>query len=88
MHIIWQDIIFSIGGFIFSIALIPTIRAKEKPAVSSSAMTGSILAIYLICYATLHLWLAFISGILTTICWFILMIQAIKKGNNNGITKS
>jgi hypothetical protein len=72
---IWQDWVFGIGGFLFSLALIPTIRAKEKPSIASSVMTGSILTAYLMCYATLGLWIGFASGVLTASAWFVLAIQ-------------
>lgn len=73
----WQDIIFAIGGFIFSLALIPTIKAKEKPALSSCALTGTILAIFSFSYASLGLWGAFVSNSLTSMCWFILTTQVV-----------
>ena len=72
---IWQDIVFMIGGFIFSIALVPSILGENKPARLSCAITGIILAVYCVLYATLGLWLAFSSGMLTSLAWFILLIQ-------------
>jgi hypothetical protein len=71
----WQDLLFGIGGFIFCVALIPTIIGRTKPAFMSSVMTAGILGIYLLCYASLDLWLGFASGALTTIAWVILAIQ-------------
>ena len=72
---LWQDWIFMVGGFIFSIALIPTIRDKDKPSVKTSLLTAGVLTAYLICYATLGLWLGFTSGVLTTGAWFLLAYQ-------------
>ena len=72
---IWQDLVLMVGGFIFSIALIPSIIGKGKPAKSSCLLTGAVLTIYCLVYATLNLWLAFISGTLTALCWWILLIQ-------------
>ena len=63
---IWQDIVLMIGGFGFSLALIPAVRSKDKPPRSSCLMTGSILGIFAITYATLGLWLAFLSTMVTT----------------------
>ncbi len=73
----WQDWIIGIGNFVFFVALIPTIRAYEKPAVSTSAMTASVMTTFVICFVTLHLWLSFVAGALSASCWWILMVQVI-----------
>jgi len=72
---IWQDTVLMVGGFIFSIALIPSVRSKNKPAVSTSLLTGGVLTAYIICYATMGFWLACSSGLLTAVMWFVLAIQ-------------
>jgi len=74
----WQDIIMMIGGFIFAVALVPSVRSKDKPALSSSLTTGTVLLVFCVCYATLDLWLAFSSTILTVIMWYILAYQKMK----------
>jgi len=68
-----------LGGFIFTLALIPSIKAKDKPALSTSLITGIVLAIFCIAYATMSLWLAFSAEILSTSAWFILAIQKFKQ---------
>ena len=75
---IWQDIVLMVGSFIFSIALIPTVRGKDKPALSTSLLTSGVLSVFVICFFTLGLYLAAISGILTTIMWVILALQAMR----------
>ena len=88
---IWQDIVFMIGGFIFSGALIPTIIAKEKPAMSTCIMTGVVLAVFSVSYATLGLWGAFVSNSLTSSCWLTLFTQVVirrKNGNNTVHSRS
>jgi len=72
---IWQDWVFSIGSWIFVIALIPTIRGGSKPALSTSLLTGSILAIFAITYFSLELWLSTVSTIATATSWYILAWQ-------------
>jgi len=74
----WQDWIFTIGSLIFVLALIPAIKAKEKPPVKTSLSTGLVLLAFVCCYISLELWLSVISGSLTATCWFILFIQKIK----------
>ena len=75
---IWQDLVLMLGGFGFSIALIPAVKAREKPPRSSCLMTGSILGIFAVIYATLGLWLAFSSTIITAGMWFALLLQQTK----------
>lgn len=74
---IWQDIILMLGGFGFVIALVPAVRNREKPPVSTSLMTGSILVIFVICYAALDLWLAFVATITTAVMWLCLATQVL-----------
>ena len=73
----WQDIVLSAGSWIFVIALTPAIRAKEKPPLSTSLMTGTILVVFAVTYATLALWLSVVSTGLVAAAWFTLAIQKI-----------
>ena len=75
----WQDVIMMIGSFIFAIALWPSVKGKDKPALSSSLITGTVLLIFSICYATLGLWLAFSTNFLTVIMWYILAFQKFRR---------
>ena len=74
----WQDIVLMAGGFGFSLALIPAVRHKEKPPVSTSLTTFLILVTFSIAYATLGLWLAFLSGVFTCTMWLVLLIQKVR----------
>lgn len=73
MH--WQDLVFTVGQIIFVFALIPTIRGKSKPALSSSIITGSILLIFALTYLSLGLWFSTIASIATSASWWILAFQ-------------
>ena len=75
MNIIWQDALLMAGGFVFVIALVPAVFAKEKPPRSTCLMTGLVLVAYTVAYATLGLWLAFASTILTAGMWLTLFFQ-------------
>ena len=66
---VWQDIVIFIGQFIFIVALIPTIRSKDKPQVSTSLVTGIILVIFTITFATLELWFSVVSSGALAIAW-------------------
>jgi len=72
----WQDVVFMVGGFIFAPSLVFSILSKEKPPTKTSLPTALVLTTYLVCYASMHFWLAFISTVLTAACWYILFVQA------------
>jgi len=72
---IWQDVVISVGVFVLMVALIPSLRSKNKPAKTTSLLTGVILTVYFVCFATLGLWLAAISELVLAIMWFALSIQ-------------
>ena len=71
----WQDIVLAVGAWVFIVALLPALFSKDKPPVSTSVLTGGILAVYVVVNVTLHLLLnAFSTGILS-ICWLTLGAQ-------------
>ena len=72
---IWQDVLLMLGGFGFSIALLPAIKSKEKPPRSTCLITAVILESFCIAYSTLGLWLAFGATALACTMWFILLFQ-------------
>lgn len=72
---IWQDIVFMIGGFLFVWALWPSVFGKDKPDTKTSIRTGVVLTAFVTCYATLGLWLAAASTTLTALMWYILFFQ-------------
>jgi hypothetical protein len=76
---VWQDIVLSVGSFVFFIALIPTIRIKEKPALSTSIINGIVLAVFAFTYSTLELWLSVCSTSMVFIAWSVLAVQKILK---------
>jgi hypothetical protein len=75
----WQDWIFSIGSWIFVAALIPAIRGTEKPPLSTSIVTGTVLVVFALTYFSLHLWIAATSTAITSACWLVLAYQRLKK---------
>lgn len=74
----WEDLVLAIAGFMFSVALIPTLRGKEKPALSSSLTTAGLLGCVAVAYAFLGLWLGFASTVLNGIAWTSLAIQRLR----------
>lgn len=75
----WQDIILSTGQYIFVIALLPSVFGKDKPALSSSLLTGTILGIFSGVYATLGLWSSTVASSAVALTWFILAWQQYRK---------
>jgi len=71
----WQDAVFFAGQIIFVFALIPTIRGKSKPALTSSVITGLILTIFALTYLSLNLWFSALAAIATSTSWWILAYQ-------------
>jgi uncharacterized membrane protein YqgA involved in biofilm formation len=74
MHHI-QDVILTGGSLIFVAALIPTLRGNDKPALSTSLLTGSVLVVFAGVYVSLALWFSAITTFITAACWFMLAAQ-------------
>ena len=72
---LWQDVVIMIACFGFAIALIPSIRGKQKPAKSSCLLTFVLLTAIAISFITLGLWLSFIAELTSIIAWGILLFQ-------------
>ncbi|PIR37247.1 MAG: hypothetical protein COV34_03430 [Candidatus Zambryskibacteria bacterium CG10_big_fil_rev_8_21_14_0_10_42_12] len=75
----WQDIVISIGQFLFLIALIPSIRSEHKPAFGTSLMTALVLTAFGITYGTLGLWFAVSTSVFISAGWYILAWQTYKE---------
>lgn len=71
----WQDYVFALGSLVFVVALIPSIRSVDKPALTSSLLTGSILLVFALTYVTMDLWYACATTLATSACWFTLAWQ-------------
>ena len=73
---IWQDVVFGVGGFVFAASLVPTIRARQKPAPSTCLLTAGVLTAYLLALGTLGLWLGTASTSMTALAWYVLAWQS------------
>ncbi|MEX1027637.1 MAG: hypothetical protein WD049_06480 [Candidatus Paceibacterota bacterium] len=71
----WQDIVFSLGQVLFVVALLPSVFSKDKPALSSSLMTGCILATFGITYASMGLYWSAGTAAAIAATWFVLAVQ-------------
>lgn len=80
--IVWQDIILTAGSVIFLIALFPSLlNKKAKPAILTSLLTGLVLLVYAVVYASLSLWFSVITTVATAALWFTLATQKYKQDN-------
>ena len=77
----WQDLVIGIGGFIFSVALLPTVLFGPTPpmttSVTTSVTTAIVLWAFVIVFGSLHLRLSVVSTVLTAIMWTILAVQGL-----------
>lgn len=71
----WQDYVVAIGQGLFTLALIPSLRGKNKPDILTSGMTATVLYAFVAVYISLHMPGA---AILTGVCgvgWSMLSVQ-------------
>lgn len=78
---LWQDGVLTGGSAIFVIALVPSVISKDKPALSTSLMTGSVLIVFAFVYVTLSLWFSAVTTAIIGILWFILATQKLLISN-------
>ena len=72
---IWQDIVISIASWASTVALLPSVFGRDKPAFTSSVFTGILVSTFGICYFTLELWSSALSAAVLAITWFVLAYQ-------------
>jgi len=72
---IWQDIVIMVVCFSFALALMPTVRAKEKPAKITCAWTGIGLLILAGCMGSVGLLLSMGANTLCGSIWLLLFFQ-------------
>lgn len=75
----WQDIVLSIGSVVFLAALIPSVVGKDKPAFTTSLLTGCVLVVFTITYASLSLKYTTLATGLSALLWLILADQKAKQ---------
>lgn len=76
----WQDIVLTIGNLFLAASLIPSVISSDKPALTTSLMTGTILFTFGIVYITLSLWASVFAISFSVILWFVLAVQKYRQG--------
>lgn len=74
---VWQDIVFMIGGFIFAPALIFMVKAGQgrETSLKASLTTAIVLTVFVLTYISMGFYLAAFSTTLTAVMWYILANQ-------------
>lgn len=75
----WQDIILAIGQWVLLIALLPSVFSNDKPAISTSILTGGVLMVFTFTFVTLSFITTAISSTIVAFVWFILAVQKYKQ---------
>jgi predicted branched-subunit amino acid permease len=73
----WQDAVLTGCNIVLIAALIPTVlSAKQKPAISTSVITGMVIALMSAVFFTLALWLAATTALVECCLWAIIAGQS------------
>ena len=72
---IWQDIVIAIAQVFFVIALIPSIKGTDKPALATSVMNTMLVTIVALTQLTLDLWFSTLTAFAIALGHLILTIQ-------------
>ena len=70
----WQDIVLTLGNFVFIFGVMRIIRApanEQRPPLSASVPTGLCLLIYGVVFATLGLYFLALASMATGACWLV-----------------
>ncbi len=82
MH--WQDIVISVGQYIFALALLPSIFSADKPALSSSVLTSVIIIVFGVVYGTLGMWSSVVASAVLAVGWSVLAFQKYTQKRKSG----
>ncbi len=80
-YVHWRDAVFATGSIVFIVALIPTLRGRDKPALSTSLLTGGFLLAYALTYLTMDLWFSAVTTSALGASWLYLGYQRFVTGD-------
>ncbi len=75
---IWQDLVLTVGGFVFVAGLVPMLRAQTRPPLSTSIPLAGTMAMYAVAMATLDLWLSAGPMVVQSFIWATLAVQRMR----------
>jgi hypothetical protein len=76
MH--WQDVVIGLSYVFFDLALIPSLRTRDKPALQTSLITGTLNVAIALTQITLGLWFSTIATSINALLWLTLAYQKSK----------
>lgn len=71
----WQDIVISVAQIFFVVALIPSIKGNDKPALATSTMNTVLVSIIAVTQLTLNLWFSAVTAMAIAAGHLTLTIQ-------------
>ena len=71
----WQDIVIALAYVFFDLALIPSLRSKDKPALQTSLITGLLNIVMAITQITLGLYISSVATFINASLWLSLAYQ-------------
>jgi hypothetical protein len=74
----WQDLVMSFGGFFVAASLLPMLRAREKPPLTTSGPLVVILAAIGVALYTLDLRLAALSTVVQGALWAMIALARLR----------
>lgn len=75
----WQDYALSILGILLTVAAVPSLFAKTKPSVITSAPVAVLLSLIGFTQLTLGLYLTAVTTFGTSAMWYVLWTQRLKQ---------
>lgn len=81
---IWQDIVFSFGGLVLALGLLPMFRAPEPPPLQTSLPLMIVLGVFTVAMATLGLWFGAVGMALQAVLWLMLAARALAPSTGGG----
>ncbi|TAK77534.1 MAG: hypothetical protein EPO16_05380 [Dehalococcoidia bacterium] len=75
----WQDVVLFVGGFVLAGSIVPAIRGAEKPPFATTLTFVVMLAIFVVVFVTLGLWLTAFSALLQGCLWAIVLVQTVQR---------
>ena len=75
---VWQDLVFTGGGFVLTAGLVPMLRAAERPPLRTSLTLLAVLSSYVVALASLGLWLSAAGTALQAAVWGVFAVQRMR----------
>lgn len=68
-----HDLVFSVGSAILAVAMLPAVRSRALLPMKTCAITGGVLAVFVLNYTDMHFWYAMAVEALNVAAWSYLL---------------